>query len=419
MTKEVYVIGSYQGVFKRWPEKTHKDLTREAYLGVLKDVGWDNGDEIQFGWFSNVSMPTYGQGSIAGQVCMLPLVREKLFPERVPIINVEGACASGGMAFLGAWKDILSGQCDVSLAIGLEKLFNPEATPEQMFKMFEMGMDVFNPEEWVKIYEDAAKLVGKEFKRGKDRTVFMDVYAIQASYHMWKFGSTQRQIACAASKSHHNGTLNPNAQYRFEVSVDQILQDREVNYPLTRSMCAPLSDGSAAAILCSGEYLKNLPSSIRNRAVKILGVGAAGGKHRALDEPSCTRFAGERAYKMAGVGPEDIDLAEVHDAVAFSDLFEAEMLGFCPPGEGGKLAESGETSIEGKIPLNTSGGLVSKGHPIGATGLSMVYELVTQLRGEAGARQVKNAEIGLADNGGGSMGFDDATCIVSILQKTN
>lgn len=417
MKKEIYVIGSYQTVFKRWPEKTHKDLTREAYLGVLKDIGWNSGDDIQFAWYSNVSMSVWGQGSIRGQVCMLPLIREKLFPERVPIINVEGACASGGMAFFGAWRDIMSGQSDVSLAIGVEKLFNPNAKPEEMFKMFEMGMDAFDPQEWVEMYEVAARKVGKEFKRGPDRTVFMDVYAIQAAYHMWKYGTTQRQIACAASKSHHNGCLNPNAQYRFDVPVEKVMQDREVNFPLTRSMCAPLSDGAAAAILCSGDYLKTLPSPIQSRAVKVMGVGIAGGKHRDLDEPSVTKFAAERAYKMAGIGPQDIDLAEAHDAVAFSDIYEAEMLGFCPEGEGGKLAESGETGLEGRIPMNTSGGLVSKGHPVGATGLSMIYEVVTQLRGEAGERQVKNPEIGLADNGGGSLGFDDATCLVMILQK--
>ena len=418
MKRDVYVIGAYQTEFKKWPEKTYKDLTREAYLGVLNDIGWKNGDEIQSGWFGNVFMGAlWGQASIRGQVCMNPLVKEKLFPERVPIINVEGACGSGGMAFSGAWKDILSGQAEVSFAIGVEKLFNPDKTSEDMFRAFQKCMDYFNPEEWIKIYEDAARKVGKEFKMGKDRTVFMDTYAAQAAYHMNKYGTTQRQIAAAASKSHHNGTLNPSAQYRFEVSIEQVLQDREVNFPVTRSMCAPMGDGAAAAILCSGDYLKNLPSVVQNRAVKIMGIGMAGGKHRDLDEPGVTKFAGERAYKMAGVGPADIDFAEVHDAVAFSDIYEAEMLGFCPEGAGGKLAESGETSLEGRIPLNTSGGLVSKGHPLGATGLSMAYELVTQLRGEAGLRQVKNALIGLFDNGGGSMGLDDAVCIVAILQK--
>jgi len=202
------------------------------------------------------------------------------------------------------------------------------------------------------------------------------------------------------------------------VSVDEVLADREVNYPLTRSMCAPMGDGAAAAILCSEDYLKTLPSEVQNRAVLIRGMGVKGGINVGMDEPTVTRFAGEAAFKMAGVGPQDIDLVEAHDACSFSEIFQPEMLGFCPEGGGGKFVESGETRLEGKIPWNPSGGLVSKGHPLGATGLSMVNEVVTQLRGEGGDRQVKNKhEFGLIDNGGGNMFLDEAICIVMIMQK--
>jgi acetyl-CoA acetyltransferase len=182
-------------------------------------------------------------------------------------------------------------------------------------------------------------------------------------------------------------------------------------------MCAPIGDGSAAAIVCSGDYLKGLPSDVQNRAVKVRATALAGGKYRDPDEPSLSRIAANKAYEMAGIGPEDIDVAEVHDATSFCELYQAEMLGFCAEGEGGKFIECGATMLDGKIPINTSGGLVSKGHPVGATGLSMLYELVTQLRGEAGPRQVKNAEFALQENGGGVIGLEEAACSVIILEK--
>jgi acetyl-CoA acetyltransferase len=415
--RDVYVIGVYSTQFKKWPEKSFKDLTRDAYLGALQDAGFENGDEIQFAWFGNCFMGYWNQMAIRGQVCFVPLVREGLFPERVPIINVEGGCATGSMAFHGACKDILSGQCEVSLAIGVEKLFNPQKTKEEIFNMFELGIDNFNPEETINTYKETAKIIGRQFEQGKDRTMFMDTYAIQACYHMWKYGTTQRQIAIGASKNHYFGSINPKSQYKFEVSVEQVLEDRIVSYPFTRSMCAPIGDGSAAAILCSGEFLSDLPSSVRNRAVKVRASAFSGGKYRAPDEPSLSRVAAERAYKLAGLGPHDIDVAEVHDATSFSEIYQCEMLRFCPEGEGGKFIESGATTLEGKLPINTSGGLVSKGHPVGATGISMIYELMTQLRGEAGPRQVKNAEFALQENGGGVIGLEEAACSVIILQK--
>jgi len=411
------VVGAYSTQFKKWPEKSFKDLTRDAYLGVLEDAKFENGDEIQFAWYGNCFMGYWNQMSIRGQVCFIPLVREGLFPQRVPIINVEGACATASMAFHGACKDILSGQSDVSLAIGVEKIFNPEADPQTIFRMFDVGIDNFNNQETIEAYVKAAEKCGQRFEPGPGRTMFMDTYAIQTCYHMWKYGTTQRQIAIGASKNHHFGSLNPKAQYQFDVTVEQVLEDRLISYPLTRSMCAPIGDGSAAAIVCSGDYLKGLPSDVQNRAVKVRATALAGGKYRDPDEPSLSRIAANKAYEMAGIGPEDIDVAEVHDATSFCELYQAEMLGFCAEGEGGKFIECGATMLDGKIPINTSGGLVSKGHPVGATGLSMLYELVTQLRGEAGPRQVKNAEFALQENGGGVIGLEEAACSVIILEK--
>ena len=182
-------------------------------------------------------------------------------------------------------------------------------------------------------------------------------------------------------------------------------------------MCAPIGDGAAAAIVCSQKVFDTLPGEVRERAVAITANGLSGGKYRDLDEDGLSRFAAERAYAMASVGPEDIDVAEVHDATSFCEVYQVEMMGFCERGQGGPFIEAGGTALGGKIPVNTSGGLVSKGHPVGATGLSMTAELVCQLRGEAGARQVEGAHRALAENGGGVMGFDEAACSVLILER--
>jgi len=414
--KDVYLFGAYSTEFKRYPELSFRDLVREAYLGALHDAGMANGDEIQFAYFGNCAMHVFGQSSIRGQICFVPLVREKLFPERVPIINVEGACATGSMAAHCAWKDIMSGQSDVVLALGVEKLFIPD-DPVTMFKIFEAGIDNFTREETIRDYQEMGRLVGREFKIGGNRSLFMDTYGMQALYHMWKYGTTQRQIAHAACVTHQYGAKNPKAQLRFEMSVEQILEDRMITYPMTRSMCSPIGDGAAAALLCSGEYLRNLPADVQRRAVKIKASVFTGGKYKEFDEPSLSRVAAEKAYAMAGIKPSDIDVAEVHDATSFSVIYQSEMMGFCPEGKGGVFVESGGTGLEGTTPVNTSGGLVSKGHPVGATGVSMLYELATQLRCEAGPRQVKNAEFALQENGGGVVGTEEAVCSVMILQK--
>ena len=183
-------------------------------------------------------------------------------------------------------------------------------------------------------------------------------------------------------------------------------------------MCAPIGDGAAAAILCSARALESFSAEVRERAVLVRASTLSGGKYRGCDEAGLSKIAAKKAYSAAGLAPSDIDVAEVHDATAFCELYQCEMLGFCEPGEGGSFVERGATSLGGELPVNLSGGLVSKGHPVGATGLSMVYELVTQLRSEAGARQCKDADIALAENGGGVIGFDEAACSIIILQRS-
>ena len=417
--KDAFIIGAYGTSFKKWPDKSFKDLTRDAYMGVLHDAGLSSGEDIDGAWFGNSGMARWGQACIRGQVCFIPLVREKLFPERAPIINVEAACATGSLAFHGAWKDVLSGLADLSLAVGVEKIYNPDLEYLEMFKTFQQGIDNFDPGEWIEVYRRTAESLGKAFNPDvAGHTIFMETYAIQAAHHMKKYGTTQRQMALCAAKNHHFGSLNPKAQYQFEIPVEQVLADRTVSWPLTRAMCAPISDGAAAVLVCSGDYLKGQPPSVQERAVKVKASVLTSGKYRDADEPTLSGVAAQRAYALAGVGPGDVQLAEVHDAASFCEILQTEMMGFCKEGGGGPLVESGRTGLDGDLPINTSGGLVSMGHPVAATGLSMIYELVLQLRREAGPRQVRNnPRIALQQNGGGLMGLEEAACSVVILEK--
>jgi acetyl-CoA acetyltransferase len=416
MIDDVYIIGAYSTQFKKWPEKSGKELTRDAYLGVLGDAQMDDGAVIEGAYFSNCGMGIiWDQDLVRGHCMFAPLVDEGLFPERVPIFNVEGGCAVGSMAMHLAWKDILSGLHDVTLALGMDKFYHQDM--QRVMTTFEHGIDREDRDRLISEYQAVGEECGRAFEFGPKRSIFMDTYTMQACWHMWKWGTTQRQIAVGASKNHYNGSLNPKAQYQFEVPVDKVIEDYMVSYPLTRSMCAPIGDGAAAVLLCSRRFYNDLPKPVKERAVKVRASVMSSGKHRPMAEPSLSKWAADRAYKMADLSPEEIDLAEVHDATSFCEIYQAEMMGFCPIGKGGELVESGATMLDGKIPINTSGGLVSKGHPIGATGLSMMYEIATQLRGEAGPRQVKNARIGLVENGGGVISVEEFACGVTILQK--
>ena len=412
--QDVYIIGSYSTRFQKRLDESGKDLTRKALVGCLKDAELTDAGAVRSAFFSNSGMGVlWNQDSLRGHCVFAPLVEEGIFPERIPIFNVEGGCASGSMAFHLAWKDVLSGMSQVSLALGMDKFYHTDTN--LVMEAFEHGMDREEKQRLISEYKQIASSCGREFKFGPKRSVFMDTYAMQACWHMQKWGTTQAQIATGASKNHYNGSLNPKAQYQFEVPVVKVLSDYEVSYPLTRSMCAPIGDGAAASLLCSKAYLKQLPARTQNRAIKVLASAMSTGKHRLIQEPSLTKWAADRAYNMSGLSPGEIDVAEVHDATSFCEIYQAEMLGFCPIGGGGEFVGSGLTTLDGKLPINTSGGLVSKGHPIGATGLSMIYEIVLQLRGEAGPRQVRNASIGLVENGGGVISVEEFAAGVTIL----
>jgi acetyl-CoA acyltransferase len=415
MIDDVFIIGIYSTPAGRFPDRGPKDLVRDAYVGALADARFDPGT-IGHVWFSNMLLDFWGQPNVKGQVCLLPLVREGLLPAGVATSNVEGACASGSMAFNGAWKDILSGQCEVSLAIGVEKMYDPGRRTEMIARL-EKGTDWIDPKDWLEMYQRVAVQHGGRFVQREDRSMAMDIYALFAKTHMAQYGTTVRQIACAAAKNHTNSVGNPRAQYRFPMDAEAVLADRMVSEPLTRAMCAPLGDAAAAALLCSASFLRGAPAGVRSRAVRVRAHAIAGGMFEASwkDDRAPVR-AGQRAYQMAGLAASDIDFVELHDATSFAEIHLIEDLGLCPRGEGGPFTASGATQRDGKIPVNPSGGLVSRGHPIGATGLMMLNELCMQLRGEAGAIQVPKARIGLAENGGGLIGMDLAACAVTILE---
>jgi acetyl-CoA acetyltransferase len=246
---------------------------------------------------------------------------------------------------------------------------------------------------------------------GSGRSFFMDIYADMTRQYMQKSGATARDFAEVAVKNHHHGALNPRAQYRNEVTAGEVLESREISPPLTLLMCSPIGDGAAALVLCSEEYAKRVGAETVRVLTSVLLSGQDDG-----DEPATERAA-KRAYEMAGVGPEDLDVVELHDAAAPAELMLYEELGLCEPGDGPELLASGTTQLGGRLPVNTSGGLLSKGHPIGATGCGQLVELVEQLRGRADQRQVEGARVALAENGGGFLGTDPAAVAVHILAK--
>lgn len=410
--RDVYVIGVGMFRFGKHLERTMKDMASEVVSLVLRDSDTDK-EDLQFAFVSNGYWGLFeGQHSIKGQVLLFPLGIQK-----IPITNVENACAGASTAFHLAWMSIASGLYDVGLALGVEKLAHVDK--QLSLKSFMSSMDVLNFDNQIRTMLAAGEGLSvqpppEQEQAGKGRSIFMDVYGVGARWHMSRYGSTQRQFAVISAKNHFHSSLNPLAQIQKDMTVEEVLADKLVSYPLTRPMCAPIGDGATAAILCSGDYLKKLPNA---RPVKIRASILGSGTDRGLEGEDIGVRLSRKAYEIAGVGPEDINVAEVHDATAYGELHQTEALGFCSEGEGGLFAESGATKLGGKLPINTSGGLESRGHPIGASGMAQIHEIVTQLRGEAGKRQVAGARLGLTENGGGTLGFEEASMTIHILEK--
>ena len=418
--RDVYVAGAAMTRFGKFPDTTIRALAEEATRGALDDAGVTPAD-IGMVFFSNaVAGILTNQEMIRGQVA---LRHTGLLG--VPMVNVENACASASSAFHLACMAVGSGAVDVALAVGSEKLTHEDkarsfaaiGTAVDQLQLAELQQWVSSGSAGSPLPEQADSLpagTGSGAARGQagggKRSFFMDVYAANSRAYMKSSGATREDFAQVAVKSHRHAALNPYAQYRTEVTVDDVLASREIAAPLTLLMCSPIGDGAAALVVCSPEAARRLGARVRVRACVLVS-----GRDRGPGEPGAVERAAQAAYEQAGVEPGDLDVVELHDAAAPAELMTYEELSLCAEGGGPALLASGATTLGGRIPVNLSGGLLSKGHPIGATGCGQLVELTEQLRGRCGPRQAAGARVALAQNGGGFLGTDAAAMVVTVL----
>jgi len=383
--REVAVIGVGMNKWGEHWEKSLRQVFTEAAILALDDAGVDKIDSLIVGCMSS--------GLFVGQEHLSSLLADYIGQAPVPAARVESACASGGLALRMGFIEVASGMSDVVLVGGVEKMTDVDG-------------------------HEATYALGtaadQEYECYHGLT-FPGLYALIARAHMEKYGTTREQLAMVAVKNHDNGSLNPLAQYPFKVSVEAVLNSVMVADPLRILDCSPITDGAAALILCPVETAKKLKKPV----VRITASGAATdtialSSRREITWIESTYQAAKRVYAMAGKKPEEIDVVEVHDCFTIAEICVMEALGLVEKGKGGKAVEEGLTSLHGKIPINTSGGLKAKGHPVGATGVAQAIEIVKQLREEAGPRQVKGARVGLTQNMGGSGG----SSIVHIFERS-
>ncbi|WP_236185905.1 thiolase family protein [Pseudomonas protegens] len=409
----IYIAGIAMTQFGRHPERSLQNLALEALQGALADANAQRSDIGAVFYAGITNGPLQGQFSIPGQV-----VCSKIGIEGVPVYNVENACASGSTAVHLAVQSLRAGATDVALALGVEKMNVPDKL--KALSLFETGWDVSTAKEnyeiLVKMGEGIVPPAGSESDRPYSK--FMAIYAAMCRWHMKTYGTTQRQIAAVCAKNHQHSVHNPYSQFRKTFSIEEVLAAPPITYPITLPMCAPLSDGAAAAILCTEAGLKRIGADPK-RCVRIAASVIRSFTLRDLSEPEkhVSLLAARQAYEIAGLGPQDMHVAEVHDASAMGEIIQSENLGLAPLGQGGVCAERGDFTVGGRIPINPSGGLESKGHPLGATGIGQLYELTTQLRGEAGARQVEGARHAIQENGGGLLGVEEAAVAIHILSR--
>lgn len=407
MTQNVWIAGVGMTRFGVLIGQSVKQLVAESVTQACKDASADLSN-IECAFFGTASQGLLeGQTSIPGEIAL-----RAMGIQGIPVYNIENACATGASAFNLAVAQIRAGLADVVLAVGAEKM-NVNDSARTM-KLFDGAFDVGDRGGLDEVLTNLGGQEGGEVT-GR-RSIFMDIYAAMARNHMRQFESTQEQLAAIAAKNHVHSTENPRAHFQRAMTIEEVLAARPLSYPLTVPMCSPVTDGSSAVILCSDEGLRRLGAI---RPVKVLASVIQTGTDRdyTVLGGHLSARAAHLAYERAGVEPKDVDVAEVHDATAFGELVQSELLGFFEPGEGGTAALRGETTIGGRIPINPSGGLESKGHPIGATGLAQIFELTQQLRGESGARQVNNARIALAENGGGFHRGEEAVTSIILLGR--
>ena len=380
--RDVVVIGAGMTKFGELWGKSIKDIFVEAALKAIENAGVDHIDSMYVGAMS--------PGVFVGQEHIGAVMADYLGVTPIPSTHVESACASGGVSFRQAFLEVASGASEIVLAGGVEKMTD--------------GVDVT---------EALATAADQEYEVYQGVT-FPGLYAMIARAHMAQYGTTREQLAAVAVKNHRNGAKNPNAQFRSEVTAEQVMNSTMVADPLRLLDCSPVSDGAAAVIVASMDVAKKLGKNL----VRVIASAQASDTialhgRKTLTTLNSTVKAAEKAYKLAGKKPSDINLAEVHDCFTIAEIVVSEDLGFFEKGKGGQAALDGKTSIECKCtPINTSGGLKSKGHPVGATGIAQIIELYEQLNGNSGARQVEHARVALAQNMGGS----GASCVIHILE---
>ncbi len=374
--RDVAVIGVGMLRFGELWEKSLRDLCVEASLGAIRDAGVDRIDSLVVGCMAS--------GLFVEQEHLSNLLADSLGMGPVPATRVESACASGGVALRTGILEVASGMSEIVLVVGAEK-------------MTDVSGEVCTA--------TLATATDQEYEAFSGAT-FPGLNAMIARAYMEKFGATPQQLAAVAVKNHANGMLNPLAQYQNKITVEEVLKSVMVADPLHVLDCSPVSDGAAACILCPMDRAAKLS---KKAPVRVSGIGFATDSIALYRRPDLTHLAAvelsaQRAFKMAGRKPSDVQVAELHDAFTITEICALEEVGLVERGQGAQAAPSGRTALNGPIPVNTSGGLKAKGHPVGATGVAQAHEIVLQLRGEAGPRQVKGAHIGLTQNMGGTGG---------------
>ena len=384
---EVVVAGGEVGAFGLWPDSSLQTLALPIVDAALRDAGVQ-ATQLEAAFVGNA----FG-GLMQGQETMLG---QMLLPaagiQSIPVHNIKNACSSGADAMALAWSAVAYGQYDCVLVLGVEKMTHPERSRAM------------------------AVLASASDRQPTDagRSVFMDLNAERAKNYMGRFGATPRHFALCAAKNRRHASLNPKAAVRTPMDADAILQDRMVLDPLTRAMCGGIADGAAAVVLVSSAFARRY--GLQGPKVRASCV-VSGQPQRSADQPSATARCGALAFAAAGLDPRDVSLAEVHDPTAPQEFIDIEDLGLCAPGEAFVLTESGHTQLGGRMPVNVSGGLTCRGHPVGATGVAQIVELSRQLSDRAGPAQVQGARWGLAQMAGGLLGSDSAVACVHLLER--
>lgn len=408
MRMNAIVAGVGMTRFGKMLDRGLKSIGAEAVEAAIRDAGIQS-SQIEAAFVGNAAA-----GLVTGQECIRgQVVLRSAGIGKIPVINVENACASASTALHQAAAMVTAGLYDVVLALGVEKLYAEDK--RKSFAAFSGAVDVEALAQIMERLKASARESGAATEgAGENRSMFMDIYASAARNHMKRYGTTVQQFARVAEKNSYHGSLNDRAQFREALTIEDVLSAPMIADPLTRPMCSPIGDGAAAAVIVSQRKAHEL--GITN-PVRIASMVLHSGWDHTGDEPGTVELCAREAYDESGVGPGDLNVVEVHDASAPAELMAYESLGLCGRGEGGLLVDSGATRLGGRLPVNTSGGLLRKGHPVGATGIAQVVELTEQLQGRSGERQVANARVALAQNGGGSIGSDAAAMCVTVLVR--